>query len=1039
MRKLFNLKQTAFITCLLLMNLMFLSAQNTVRISGKVTDDTNEPLIGVSILEKGTGNGTITDVNGDYMLTVSRQGASLLFSYVGYVTVEKVATGGILNVVMQDDAQLIEEVVVVGYGVQRKSDVTGAIAKIESGDITNRTISDANQALQGKTAGVQLISSAGGPGASTDIRIRGISSNSGSSPLYIVDGMQVRSISFIEPNNIESMEVLKDAASAAIYGAQAGNGVILITTKKGTGATQGTIRYDGQFVFNDVTRIPNVLNAHDYQTYMVEAGYLTQDVINSAWNGKTDTDWSKIAFETGFSHRHNLSFSQASDQGTFFSSLSLMKQDGPIIGKRDVFERWTFLTNAERNIKSWLKVGVNFTYDRNQTLTLNSNTEGGSVLGSVLLLDPLTPVYWPTINDVPDSYKPYAENGMLLSDNNGYFGQSLVYIGDNVNPLTMINTVLNEGFMNSTLGTFFADFKPIKELVITSRLSMQANSRISKRYEAPYYANSIASRTNPTMQRNGMENFYYQWENFANYTKRIGKHDVNGMVGMSFSKTHMENVGTGAIRLLNNDPLYRDLSWQHPDAVRTVNGSYNDAAQLSYFGRANYAYDNKYMLQATLRSDAFDNSKLSKKARWGYFPALSAGWTISNEEFMKNVSFLSSLKLRASWGKNGSIRALNNYQYSADMGTAANRQYDFTTSQSTFAYVNGYYPNKLGNEGLKWETSTQLNFGIDSRFFNNRMTFTLDWFEKKTEGLLVSATPPLFTGYSSMYVNGGNIKNTGFEFDLGWNDNIGDFRYGIKANLATLKNEVTYLDPSITRINGTGFFLDYDYTVFEQGYPIWYMRGYQLEGINPSNGEPIYKDINGDGEVNNSDKTMIGSGLPDFTYGITLNASYKGFDFTIFGSGSQGNDMYMCLYRPDRITGNRLQIMYDERWTPSNTSGSRPRAGASGFDKYIQSSGMIFDGSFFKIKQIQLGYNAPRKLLSKIFVNALRLYVSFDDYFVFTKYPGFDPEVSVDTRTSPPSLNGQQAVGEVTGSGVGIDKGAYPVYKKTTFGLNITF
>jgi len=1027
------------IACFIFMNVMFLSAQNTVRVSGTVTDADNEPLIGVSILEKGTTNGTITDVNGAYSLTVARGGATLIFSYIGFTAVERAVSGSVLNVVLREDTQQIEEVVVVGYGVQRKSDVTGAIAKVEVGDIQNRAITDANQALQGKTAGVQLISSAGGPGAQTDIRIRGISSNSGSSPLYIVDGMQVRSISFIEPNNIESMEVLKDAASAAIYGAQAGNGVVLITTKKGTGATQGTVRYDGQYVFNNITRIPKVLNAHDYSTYMLEAGYLSQDLLNSAWNGTTDTDWSKVAFETGFSHRHNLSFSQASDQGTFFSSLSLMKQDGPIIGNKDVFERWTFLTNSERNIKPWLKVGINFTYDRNQTLSITSGTEGGSILGSVLLLDPLTPIYWPTINDVPDSYRPYAENGMLLGDKNGYFGQSLVYIGDNVNPLTMINTALNEGYMNSTLGTLFADFKPIKDLVITTRLSMQANSRMGKNYQAPYYANSIASRSNPLVSRNGMGSFYYQWENFANYTKRIGKHDVSGMAGMSFSQTHFDNVGTGDIRLLNNDPLYRDLSWQHPDAVRTVSGSYMDMAQLSYFGRLNYSFNNKYMVQATLRADAFDSSKLSKQARWGYFPGVSAGWTISNEDFMKGITSISSLKLRASWGKAGSIRALNNYQYAADMSTAADRQYDFTTSQSTYTYINGYYPNKLANAGLKWETSTQLNFGIDSRFLNNRLTFTLDWFDKRTEGLLVSATPPLFTGYSSMYVNGGNIKNTGFEFDLGWNDQIGNFRYGIKANLATLKNEVTYLDPSITRINGTGFFLDYDYTVFEQGYPIWYMRGYKVEGINPENGEPKFKDLNGDGLINNEDKMMIGSGLPDFTYGITLNASWKGFDFTIFGNGSQGNDMYMCLYRPDRISGNRLQIMFDDRWTPSNTNASRPRPGASGFNTYIQSSGMIFDGSFFKIKQIQLGYNAPRKLLSKIFVTGVRVYVSLDDYFTFTKYPGFDPEVSVNTRTTPPSLSGQAVVGEVTGSGVGMDKGAYPVYRKTTLGLNITF
>ena len=1004
--------------------------QQERRITGTVFDDQGEPIIGANIIEKGTTNGVISDLDGKFTLAV-QENATLLISFIGFITQEiPVRNQSNITITLREDLQTLEEVVVVGYGVQRKSDVTGAIAKIETSDIQNRSITDANQALQGKTAGVQLISSAGGPGSQTDVRIRGISSNSGSSPLYIVDGMQVRSISFIEPNNIESMEVLKDAASAAIYGAQAGNGVILITTKKGSGSAQGTITYDGQYIFNNVVRIPKLLNARDYQTYMIEAGYLNQAIIDANWDGRTDTDWSKVAFETGLSHRHNLSFSQAGDQGTFFASLSYMNQDGPIVLKQDVFERWTFLINAERNIKGWLKVGVNFTFDRNQTLSLVSNTENGSVLGSVLLMDPLTPVYWPTINEVPATYKSHAESGMLLSDNNGYFAQSQVYIGDNVNPLTMINSALNEGYNNNTMGTLFLDFKPIKDLVVTSRLSIQETSRMGKNYGAPYYANSISSRANPTVSRSGMGSFYYQWENFANYTKIIGEHNVNGTVGTSLSQTHRENVGTGNIRLLNNDPLYRDLTWQHPDAVRTVSGNYSDNSQFSYFGRLNYTYANKYMFQATFRADAFDSSKLSDEARWGYFPALSAGWTISNEEFMQNIKFISSLKLRGSWGKNGSIRALTNYQYAAGMATAAASQYDYTTNLNSPSYISGYYPNQLANASLKWETSTQLNFGIDSRFLNNRMTFTFDWFDKRTEGLLVSATPPLFTGYTSMYVNGGNIKNTGFEFDLGWNDNIGNFRYGIKANLATLKNKVTYLDPTITRINGTGFFLTNDYTVFEEGYPMWYMRGYVIEQINPENGEPVFKDLNGDGEINEMDKTMIGSGLPDFTYGITLNASWKGFDFSIFGTGSQGNDMFMCLYRPDRITGNRLQFHFDERWTESYRNATRPRPGASGFDRYIQSSGMIFNGAFFKIKQIQLGYTAPRSLTSKIFVNNLRLYISLDDYFTFTSYPGFDPEVSVNTRTEQD---------EVTGSGVGMDKGAYPVYRKTTLGINITF
>jgi TonB-linked SusC/RagA family outer membrane protein len=1013
----------------LLCFMSFSAFGQNIQINGMIRSESGEELPGVTVRVKDTNTGTVTDPNGRFTLSAPAN-STLMFSFIGYKTIELPASAN-MTITLEEDSQLLEEVVVVGYGVQLKSNVTGAISKIDASDIQNRSIVDANMALQGKTAGVQVLSSAGGPGAQTDIRIRGVSSNSGSSPLYIVDGMQVRSINFIDPNNIESMEVLKDAASAAIYGAQAGNGVVLITTKKGSGSVQGTISYDGQYIFNNLTRLPKVLNAADYQTYMLESGYLTQAGIDRYWDGVTDTKWSDAAFETGSSYRHNLSFSQAGDQGTFYASLSYTKQDGPVVSNQDTFERWTFLTNVERNIKKWLKLGLNFTYNRSETQSVTSNYEYGNVLGSALLIDPLTPIYWPTMNDVPDTYKEYAGNGLLLGNSKGYFAQSQFYVAENLNPLTLVNRGDSRGYNNSTTGTLFADFKPVKDLVITSRLSIQSGNRMGKIYNAPYYANSVGSNAYPTLSRSGNESFYYQWENFANYRKVFGKHDVTAMAGMSFSQTHTESLSTAAVRLLSDDPLYRDFTWQHPDATKTISGSYSDAAQLSYFGRLNYSYNNRYMFQATLRADAFDSSKLSRQARWGYFPAVSAGWTISNEDFMKDITSISSLKLRASWGRNGSIRALYNYQYSSSMATAADRQYDFTSNPSVFSYVTGYYPDKLSNLGLKWETSTQLNFGVDSRFLNNRLTFTADWFDKQTEGLLVSSTPPLFTGYSSLWVNGGDINNNGFEFELGWNDKAGDFRYGIKANLATLNNKVTYLDPTITRINGTGFFLTGDYTAFEKGYPIWFMRGYVVEGIDSDTGAPVFKDINNDSIINELDKTQIGSGLADFTYGMTLTGSYKNLDVSILGNGSQGNDMYMCLYRPDRITGNRLQVFFDDRWTPSNRNGSRPGAGADNFDKYIQSSGMIFDGSFFKISQMQLGYTAPRNLTGKIKVSNLRIYVSLDDYFLFTRYPGFDPGVSVNTRTANTD--------EVTGSGVGIDKGAYPAYRKTTFGINVTF
>ena len=493
---------------------------------------------------------------------------------------------------------------------------------------------------------------------------------------------------------------------------------------------------------------------------------------------------------------------------------------------------------------------------------------------------------------------------------------------------------------------------------------------------------------------------------------------------MSFQKSSGDSVSgsltsNGEDALKKNDPLFYYLNYANASAVKGVSGETTESSKYSYFGRLSYDYLGRYLLQASLRADAADLSKLSKKTRWGYFPAVSVGWTISEEKFFAPLKkWFDSLKFRASWGQNGSLSALSGYSYSTDM--ALGGLYPFG---SGINYTQAAAPSTMGNDDLKWETSEQLNFGFDGILFGGRMTFGIDYFTKKTKDLLVwNTTPSLVIGGSTSPINAGNVENKGFEFELGWRDHIGDFNYGIRGNLSTLTNEVTYLDPSLTRLGGSTFHT-YTVTYFEKGYPVYYFRGYEFAGVDPATGNPTFKDLDGDGKVSDGDLTYIGDAIPDFTYGITLTAAWKGFDLTVFGTGSVGNEIFNCINRPDYAASNRLkEVFYDDRWTPTNTSGSVPKAGASDMDKYACSSAMIYNGSYFKIKQIQLGYTLPKNLIKKICLSHARLYASLDDYFTISSYPGFDPEASANAT-----------------SGMGIDKGGYPTSKKIVFGLNVEF
>lgn len=1007
----------------LLAGMPFLLAQSQIKVSGKVTDDQKESMIGVSVFEKGTTNGVITDLDGNYMLSV-KEGAVIVYSYIGYVTQEKKAVPGVMNVTLKEDTKTLDEVVVVGYGVQKKSSVTGAISQVKAEDMQNRTISNAPAALQGKTAGVQVIQTSAAPGSSPTVRVRGYSSNVSSNPLYVVDGVRLSDISGIDPNDIASMEVLKDAASAAIYGAEAGNGVVLITTKKGKSG-QGKITYDFQFSSQSLARVPKMLSAEQYIDYMVEANTFTEDYLLQNWDGVTNTAWTDVAFENSRMQKHNIAFTNGSDRGNYYLSLTYLDDNGIVKGNADTYKRLTATINSEYEIKPWLKVGTTNQIEKYNVRSVSTNNEYGSLLTSILQLDPLTPDTY-TYENLPTHMLTALNSGkhLLQDDNGNYYAVSKFFAGEQYHPMIMRDNSIGKNSGFNVSGSAYADFKPFKGFTFTSRFGYRLSGTRSSTTNLPFYGNATQSRDYVGQSNTSSTTIYYQWENFANYMKTFGQHTVTAMVGMSYQESTYDYVN-GSLSpneedaLKKNDPLFYYLNYASASAIKGVGGEKTRSAKLSYFGRVGYEFAGRYLLQASLRADAADLSLLPATNRWGYFPAVSVGWTVSEEKFFAPLkAHVSSLKLRASWGQNGSLAALSGYAYSTDM--ALGGLYPFVMGNS---YITSAAPSTMGNDELKWETSEQINVGIDARFLNDRLTFSMDYFDKKTKDLLVSGTTPsLIIGGSTSPMNAGNVSNKGWEFELGWRDRIGSFNYGVRANLATLKNKVTYIDPSITRLSGVNFHTS-TITYFEEGYPVYYFRGYKFKGVDPATGDPTFYDLDESGDLNDGDLAYIGDAIPDFTYGITLTAGWKGFDLTVFGTGSQGNDIFNCINRPDFAASNKLrEVFYDNRWTASNPNGSVPRAGATNMDKYQISDALVYDGSFFKIKQIQLGYTFPKNWMKKLCVGNLRVYGSLDDFFTFTKYPGFDPEAAANST-----------------SGMGIDKGSYPCSKKVVLGFNIEF
>ena len=999
-------------------------AQGTAAVSGTVSDTQGLPVIGAGVmLSSDSTVGTTTDLDGNYSISVPPD-ASLTFSCIGYKTVTvDIAGRAKVDVVMEEDSEFLEETVVIGYGVQRKSDVTGAIASVKDSDIANRSAISVAQALQGKAAGVQIVNPSGAPGATSSIQIRGYSSNSKTTPLMIVDGLKVSDINYLDPESIASIEVLKDAASAAIYGIEAGNGVILITTKSGSNS-QGRVFYNFQNSIQSVAKMPDLLNAREWMDYMLLSG-ANQDMSEFDYDGVTDTYWPGLMFEKGYIRRHTVGASAGNDRGNLYVSLSYTDNNGIIAGDKDVFNRLTGQINAEYKINNWLTIGTNNTLSRTKSSSVSESSGANtSLLGAILTYDPITPWTY-TDETLPDRVRLWLDQGhQLPTDANGNIYGTSIFSGNSLiwHPAIMRDRTDSSSDSFYLMGTTYANFTPIKGLTRTSRFGYSAGFRNTHTYNYELYINSVANQ-NMSINGRSQNSLFYQWENFANYNTTIKKHSISAMVGMSFQKSMSDYVYGTANLLADDDPNFRYLEYTENSTSMGLGGVPSTSANMSYFGRIGYSYDDRYFFQANFRADAYDTSKLDASNRWGYFPSVSAGWTISNEQFMqdfKSTVGMSFMKFRASWGINGNVNAMGSYQYMDILRSSMEYGYDFGDN----VMVAGVAPSGvLPNPDIKWETSHQIDLGVDMRFFNERLAFSLDWYNKNTHDLITSTTAPANTGSTRMYINAGKVNNHGTEIELSWKDNIGDFGYSVSGNLATVHNKVLE-GTSADRVQGERIWTSYYMTYFEQGYPLWYLRAFIIDGIDQETGAPIYRDTKPDGVINDDDRDYAGSGIPDFTYGLTLTMNYKNFDLIVYGAGSQGAELLYSLNRGDFAQQNTLREFYYDAWqNPQSTGYKYPKPDYS--DTYLMAStARIFDASFFKIKQIQLGYTIPERLLSKVRISSLRAYVSLDDWFTFTKYPGLDPETS-HAGTSA--------------AGLGIDYGSYPIPRKLVFGVNVSF
>ncbi len=1041
---------------------------------GTVIDENGEPVIGATVTEKGrTANATITDFDGHFTLQVS-EGQTIVVSYIGYLTKEVSARNN-MTVTLEPDDKVLDEVVVIGYGVQKKSVVTASIAKVSAEDLDGKTRLRAEDALKGLAAGVNVTSASGQPGAKSMIRIRGIGTINDSNPLYIIDGMPTdqNGMESVNPNDIESIEVLKDAASGAIYGARAANGVILVTTKKGK-VGKAQINYNFSMGWQSAWKKRDVTGATDYAILQNERKlqngmapiYADPYNLVDANGDKVvgfGTDWQSLLFNDNAPiTQHDLSISGASEKVNYYLSLGYFTQEGIVGGNygQSNYDRLTIRSNnqfnlfdasKERSFLNKLDLGANISYMRVHSTGIDANSTWGSPLGSALYLAPTLPVTLRgnIAQSMIDRYSAYD----LYTDANGNPYTIPNYIGsyqEQNNPIAMMQGNPTKGWSHKFMPKFSLDLQLWDELkyhfTYSAELGFWGNEgAVLQKYYLS--GNNNADHTSASAYKGN--NTTWQVENTLTYDKTFGKHTIGVVLGQSALKFKGDELGGSHWYLVNtskpsiNYTTGGDIELS-TDADGTITGAkslvgvyggpYTEHRLSSLFARLSYNFDEKYMVQATIRRDG--SSRFGSNNKYGVFPSFSLGWNIMNEKFMEQTrSWLTNLKLRASWGKNGNDN-IGDFAYTTLTSTGGSSNYYFGRSAS-MAY--GSKANRLANEDLKWEESEQFDLGLDLGLWNNQLTFSVDYFVKKTNGMIIEMPIPSYVGEAKPLGNVGDMENKGVEFELGYKWNISDAHFAVKGNASYLKNELKNLG------NDTGF-LNYGISQFsgggtraENGQPFPFFYGYKTDGVLQNQAEVAayvaqfsengvqtngvkagdirFVDVNGDGKLTADDRTNIGNGTPTWTFGLNLNADWKGFDFSVFFQGVSGVDVFDATYRQDIESANYPTWILS-RWTGEGTSNKVPTIGNS--NNWLVSDLYIQDGSYLRLKNITLGYTLPRSLTQKIGISRLRIYGRAENLLTWTKYWGFDPEIG----TSSTSL--------------GVDYGVYPQARTWTVGFNVS-
>lgn len=1037
-------------TIFLLLCTSILWAQETT-VTGKVTSgDDGMGIPGVSVLVKGTTTGTITSLDGDFSLQANL-GETLVFSFIGMEKQEHVISSSTINVVMQKEVSDLDEVIVVGYGVQKKSVVTAAISSVNAEELEKANPSRIEDVLKGRVSGVQITQSSGQPGADSKVRIRGVGTVNNSDPLYIVDGMAVDGgINYLNPADIESIEVLKDAASGAIYGARAANGVILVTTKSGKKG-RATINYDFSYGFQNPWTTRDVLDATEYMTIMNEmelndgnAARYTQDQIANAGAG---TDWQdKVFNDNAPVQNHQVSLSGGNDYSNYFLSFGYYNQEGIVGGNfdRSNFERYSVRLNntynvfdEDRMLFKRLKVGVNAGYTRIASTGIETNTEFGSVLGSALAFDPTISVY----AEDPDAI--LAERPTAVTDKDGrVFSLPPDGFQEIANPVAMLNEP-SRSVDNSDkiVATFWGELELIKDLKFKTSYGVDLAFWGNDGYTFPYFlASQGKSITRSEVYSSMNRGFTYQIENTLNYTKSLNeKHNFSVLLGQSAKEYKVRMLWGRDYDLLELNPTKAVIDYATaPEEDSYLTGGtdgFTSKTLASYFGRLDYNFDERYMLQATVRRDG--SSNFGPNNKWAVFPSLSVGWNVTNEIFMDNApGWLSYLKLRASWGRNGNEN-MDAFSYTSLMDGGQN--YYFGSGELS-AMQYGTNAARIANPDVKWEESEQIDIGMDFRLFRHALAIGIDYFKKDTKGMLMVQPIPRLAGKEGPWANTGDMENQGIEIEVTYKDNMGDLNYSISAQASYIKNKLINLgnDSGENVYETSGASGVGSYVKGKNGEVFPYFYGFKTEGILQTQAEAIeynakydqkavagdvrFVDYDENGELDDSDRTQIGKGMPDWTYGLTLGADYKNFDFSAFFQGSVGNDIFDLSQRGDISTMNKPTWIID-RWTGSGTSNKIPRVTAKNLNTNWRSSDLyIKDGSYLRLKNIQLGYTLPKTLISEDLVRNFRVFVSVENLLTFTKYDGFEPEIASGNYTT-----------------IGVDKGIYPQSRTISFGANITF